>query len=87
MREDVFTGEAERAEAVTFADPSRACCVQCRHFSFDAGTPNWSDVTPGSNMSISCGRDRWRITTETTESAFRSHMETSRYCDVFESAG
>lgn len=70
-----------------FADPSRACCVQCRHFSFDAGTPNWSDVTPGSNMTISCRRDHWRITTETTESAFRSHMETSQHCDDFESAG
>ena len=56
-------------------------------YPFDAGAPNWSDVTPGANMIISCRRDHWRITTETTESAFRSHMETSQYCEDFGSAG
>ena len=38
-------------------------------------------------MSISCRRAHWRITTETTENAFRCHMETSRYCEGFGSAG
>jgi hypothetical protein len=30
------------------------CCLVCRHFSLDTGSPGYSEMTPGSPASIDC---------------------------------
>ena len=33
---------------------NRRVCVVCKHFVFDPGCPDWSDVTPGDDWSMQC---------------------------------
>lgn len=34
-------------------------CWFCEHFSFDPGSPHYSEYTPGSEMQMSCQKDVW----------------------------
>jgi hypothetical protein len=34
-------------------------CLKCRHCVIDPGEPNWSEVTPGSDPEMRCGKGHW----------------------------
>ena len=52
-------------------------CILCRYWEFNAGEPDWSDVTPGDSWSSGCSKDHWyleghRVTTEQYRHALKS---------------
>ncbi|MDP2317484.1 MAG: hypothetical protein Q8P41_31660 [Pseudomonadota bacterium] len=70
-----------------YADPSRACCVQCKHFYFEEEQPASSFDVPGAGLALGCRENVWRVTMETTEGRFREHMQSAQWCQAFESSG
>ena len=62
-------------------------CVTCAHFYFDGATSGYSAVTPGSNMSLGCHKDIWKleIYNDTTES-YRAKILTALTCEHYEVA-
>lgn len=65
--------------------PSQKLCLFCRKFFIDAGSPHYSDLTPGDAMSIQCTANHWSIDTEllTSESYARKMLQAIE-CEDFE---
>jgi len=36
-------------------------CLACKHFSFDGGSPGYSNMTPGSPMHAECLKGYWHM--------------------------
>lgn len=69
-----------------YADPSRACCVQCSHFFFTHEEAGLSDVTPGNSSGIGCWKSLWtRNDLWQTPEEFRANMARSQTCAEFRS--
>jgi hypothetical protein len=34
-------------------------CLGCKHFYFSAGSPSYSELTPGNSASMSCSKNVW----------------------------
>jgi hypothetical protein len=41
------------------SEPDRLC-LWCKHYSLDTGSPGYSELTPGSDMWMSCAKNVWR---------------------------
>ena len=63
-------------------------CLFCKHFHFDSGSPGYSEMTPGSDMSMGCElfsysrpKKYWQFShAETTENKFRQYMVSAETC-------
>jgi len=59
-------------------------CVNCVHWEFHAGTPDWTERTPGEGWSMECKKKHYSIWgCDTTEDQFRKAMLTATDCDDF----
>lgn len=36
-------------------------CHQCEHFNFWTGSHGYSEMTPGSDAALECGKQHWRV--------------------------
>ena len=54
-------------------------CWFCKHFTFDPGSPHYSDLTPGSDMSMGCAKNVWRLSPRTQK--LPCGVELSSYSD------
>jgi hypothetical protein len=62
----------------------RSVCWFCDHFDFTPSSPGYSEWTPGSDASISCGKGVWEFDMQSEdEESFRSKLTTSTTCDKF----
>lgn len=59
-------------------------CLFCKHFYFDPGEPDYSDVTPGSDMSIGCRLGFWSEDSFWDEDGYRECQLKARTCPKFE---
>ena len=62
-------------------------CIDCKHWYFDGGERDWSEVTPGSSWSSACRKGHWSddLYDEATAS-YRKKLLTARRCKDFEQA-
>ena len=59
-------------------------CLFCTLFEWIPGEPDWSDVTPGVETKIGCGRGIWEVDfLYMTTTAFRQAMITAKTCEHF----
>ena len=60
-------------------------CVNCRWFQYTTGEPHYSELTPGSDITIGCLKNHWRHeNTETTAFQFQKYMNSANDCPDFE---
>jgi hypothetical protein len=60
-------------------------CIDCKHFYMFSAEPGYSDMTPGTDMSIGCSKDKWRFRPmDDTECSFRDKMHTAKKCEHYE---
>ena len=59
-------------------------CATCKFFRFTPAEGDWSDVTPGSDVAISCQRGKWRVDVyDETEEGYRQKMLAAVTCDQY----
>lgn len=59
-------------------------CVFCRHFYLSMGYGDLSEVTPGMDAEISCGKRRWRMEDYFVERDFRNFILLANTCPEYE---
>lgn len=59
-------------------------CLWCKHFSFYAATPDYSEETPADAFSIYCNRVKWRFKPYGTEEEFRNCIVAAQTCPDYE---
>lgn len=60
-------------------------CLDCQNFSFDGGSPGYSDMTPGSGLSMDCDKNHWRFDfyDHPTQEEFATILNGKRECIDF----
>ena len=59
-------------------------CWFCEHFYYSQGTPDYSDLTPGSSFSMSCEKQHWNFDPyETSQEEFGKMLSSARDCPDF----
>lgn len=61
-------------------------CIFCKHFYFDPGYPDWSEVTPGQEASVGCYKYVYPdySLSEITLNKYRELILTAQSCSKFE---
>lgn len=69
-------------------------CYHCRYFDFDAGSPGYSEMTPGDDASARCGKRMWHyqhvdgfervVGRKTFPLTIREALDTGLTCPHFE---
>lgn len=60
-------------------------CLFCKHFFLEAGTPAYSDWTPGTEAAAGCRLDVWSLYgSKLTDIAYRECIEKGRTCGWYE---
>jgi hypothetical protein len=63
-------------------------CIFCTHFQYSKATPDWSEYTPGNDLTIGCGnfdKCHWLVEPYVTnEAAFLEHMQSAETCPDFQ---
>lgn len=63
----------------------RSVCWFCKHMYLDTGYPDWSELTPGDDMSMGCYKGKWSLDPYKDDLvAFRAKITTSVNCSDFE---
>jgi hypothetical protein len=62
-------------------------CVECKHWKFSPGSPDWSEVTPGEAWGSWCECGHWQADDSDTENSWRTKLRMARECNDFEQAG
>lgn len=63
----------------------RSVCWFCTHMFLWSGSPDYSELTPGSDMSMGCEKKVWHLDTEgDTLADFRRKITSSVTCEKFE---
>lgn len=57
-------------------------CYNCQFMYFDAGSPSYSEYTPGSNMTMYCQKDHWDL--DGYEDKLRECLETAQHCPDYQ---
>jgi hypothetical protein len=62
--------------------PGEKLCVFCKHWDFYGGSQGYSEMTPGSDASMSCSKGHWErwCLHDTGESDFRRIILTAQTC-------
>lgn len=59
-------------------------CWWCKHFYYTQGDSGYSELTPGYDMDMSCGKSKWKYDScSTTLDEFRKNIESAKDCDKF----
>ena len=59
----------------------------CKYWSFDGGSPTYSECTPGSDWSMDCSKDVWSCDGDyMTQGEFRRCMKHAENCKFYEDA-
>ena len=59
-------------------------CINCEHWYFDAGEPDFSDVTPGTDWYMSCNKGHyWLDGHRVTKEQFRATLQLADTCADF----
>ena len=64
--------------------PKDKLCLHCKYFIFDGGEHDYSEETPGSNSSMSCNENRWKLIAQPDMYDFRRIFPTAETCSVYE---
>jgi hypothetical protein len=62
-------------------------CYECTHFYFTTGYPDLSDVTPGEDFAMGCGKDIWSLRGDSAGddiASLRDGLEKAVGCPSFE---
>lgn len=60
-------------------------CVACKHWRFDEGEPDYSELTPGTEWNSSCEKGHWDVGgAYTSREKFRSCLLQAEKCNDFE---
>lgn len=64
-------------------------CLFCKKFMYYSGQPDYSEMTPGSNVEIGCsvvvrGRHLWEFSYLDSEDEFRANMTRAETCELYE---
>lgn len=60
-------------------------CVNCIHWRWSSGHPDYSDMTPGTGWSSDCRKQHWSMDGwDVSEQTFRENMRTARRCADYE---
>lgn len=59
-------------------------CLDCRYFEFYPFYPGYSEYTPGSDMSIGCGKDYWCANECSSQEQFKEKMCSATTCKDYE---
>lgn len=56
-------------------------CWGCTYIYFINSSPDWSDMTPGSNFELSCGKGYWEFDSDVDGlTQFREKLQTAERC-------
>jgi hypothetical protein len=59
-------------------------CWSCEHLYFFAGSPGYSELTPGDDFSMECGKDYWRFENyDDGLTEFRAKLQSAEVCGSF----
>ena len=58
-------------------------CLFCKHFNFNMGEPDYSEVSPGIDASFNCLKDHWSMSNYGPKSEFIEHIESAKKCKDF----
>jgi hypothetical protein len=59
-------------------------CALCQHFGIIEGQRDWSDVTPGNDFEMTCGKDHWKFDPfNTSETEYAKMMLTATKCQDY----
>jgi len=61
-------------------------CLFCVHFDMNTGEPDWSDITPGSDFSMDCAKNKWTsidVYDRCSIEEYRTIMLKAEKCDEF----
>ena len=61
-------------------------CVLCKYFLFSMGSPGYSDMTPGSDASISCMKLHWEMSNYGDVDEYRANIIMADTCPDYEEA-
>ena len=63
------------------ASPFSKTCLHCRHFEFDWGEPDYSELTPGSPASIVCRKKEFDYYSDgpTLRKIFEKHLNCPKF--------
>lgn len=62
----------------------RRLCLFCKHFYFDPGMADISDITPGWDSTIECSKGYWKMNYLNTNKDFRGVQLIARTCQDWE---
>jgi len=60
-------------------------CWSCEHIRFETGEPGYSEYTPGSEMSLECGKSYWELDNcEDGLAEFKAKLMSAERCADFQ---
>lgn len=59
-------------------------CYNCQFMYFDAGSPSYSEWTPGSAMSMECHKDHWSLDYYDNQDKLRESLEKAATCPDYQ---
>jgi hypothetical protein len=60
-------------------------CLFCKYFVWRQASPDWSEVTPGSDLELYCERHYWQVDPyEDTRETYRKKILTAESCDCYQ---
>ena len=65
--------------------PNRLCW-ECPHIDFSPGSPGYSDMTPGYDMSLDCGKGYWKFDPHGELTGLREGLTSAERCADFSPA-
>jgi hypothetical protein len=59
-------------------------CWLCKHFDFEEGSPHCSEVTPGYDFHMRCGKSHWDFNnTKSSEEDFKRYLTMATKCEDY----
>jgi|GEM_PF-5732919 len=58
-------------------------CIFCQYFDLDMGEPGYSELTPGANANIGCGKDHWDMSNYGDTREFRENIIRASICNDY----
>lgn len=60
-------------------------CINCKHFYMHSGSPDYSEYTPGCDVSSGCSKNHWCFEPNNdTEDSYRAKVNKAETCKDFE---
>lgn len=56
------------------------CCILCKYFYFSPGSPGYSELTPGTDWVMYCGKNHWDMSGYISEEEYRKNLLKAENC-------